>query len=102
MLDNGMIPFQYGVMNSFQNADAAGIRTAQFVAAEVRAEMARQSKSQSELAEMLGVTGQTAGRRLSGSVPFDIAEISLVADWLGRSVVSLLPSGSPSNASAAS
>lgn len=78
-------------MNSFHKADAAGTKVVQFVAAEVRAEMARQSKSQSDLAQALGVTGQTAGRRLSGDVPFDIAEIALVADWLDRPVTSLLP-----------
>lgn len=52
------------------------------VAAEVRAGMARRNKRIAELAEVLGVTAATAGRRFNGEVPFDVIELMLVATWL--------------------
>jgi len=60
------------------------------VAAEVRAEMARQQKTQAELAAVIGVTAHTAGRRCSGAVPFDVIEIAAVAEWLSVPVEQLL------------
>ncbi|WP_169309959.1 helix-turn-helix domain-containing protein [Aeromicrobium marinum] len=65
-------------MNTFHAA-------AEAVAGEVRAEMARQRKTQAELATILGTTTATAGRRLDGSVPFDVVELCMVAGWLGTS-----------------
>ncbi len=53
------------------------------VAAEVRAELARQQISQSELAKRLGVAQQTVSRRITGDIPFDIAELSKIAEILG-------------------
>jgi transcriptional regulator with XRE-family HTH domain len=55
----------------------------QLVAAEVRAEMARQRMSQAGLAKLLGVAQQTVSRRLVGEVPFDVAELARIADLLG-------------------
>ena len=52
------------------------------VAGEVRAAMARKSKRIAELAEVLGVTPATAGRRFNGETPFDVIELMLVATWL--------------------
>lgn len=49
------------------------------VAAEVRAEMARQHKSQTTLALDLGVSQAFLSRRLSGGVPFDIDELDRIA-----------------------
>lgn len=53
------------------------------VAAEVRAEMARQRRSQRSVADALGVSQTYIWRRLTGDVSFDIAELSAVADFLG-------------------
>ena len=60
------------------------------VAAEVRAEMARQRRTQGELAAALRITAPTAARRLDGSVPFDVRELMTVAVWLGVPVTQLL------------
>lgn len=71
--------------------------TASFVAAEVRAEMARQGLSQQALAEKLGWRQQRLSRRIlaEGSnnplIPFDIAELADVANALGIPVAQLLP-----------
>ncbi len=56
------------------------------VAAEVRAEMARQRRSQRQVADALGVSGTYVWRRLTGQVPFDLAELEAVAAYLGRPV----------------
>lgn len=53
------------------------------VAAEVRAELARQRRPQRDLAEAIGLSQQAASRRLCGEVPFDIAELAKVAALLG-------------------
>lgn len=53
------------------------------VAAEVRAEMGRQRKTQADLAKALGFTAATAARRLDGGTPFDVIELAVVANWLG-------------------
>jgi len=57
--------------------------TTEAVASEVRAEMGRQRKTQADLAGVLGIYTATAGRRLDGSVPFDVVELATVARWLG-------------------
>lgn len=61
------------------------------IAAEVRAEMARQRKTGVELAALLDVSQQAASRRLAGAVPFSMDEIVVVAQWLGVEVVTLIP-----------
>lgn len=53
------------------------------VAAEVRTEMQNQHVSQAELGRKLGVSQQWISRRLTGDVPFDVAELARVADVLG-------------------
>lgn len=65
---------------------------AQAVAAEVRAEMGRQRKTQAELAKTLDITAATAARRLDGSVPFDVLELLTVARWLSVTPERLMPS----------
>ncbi|MBQ9916892.1 MAG: hypothetical protein IJO71_06795 [Microbacterium sp.] len=69
---------------------AAGVNAAQRLAAEVRAEMARQKRTAGEMAKVIGTTPHTAGRRLSGAVPFNIAELDAVAKWLGVDLASLM------------
>ena len=52
-------------------------------AANVRAEMARQGRTQRELAEMLGVSQPTVSARLSGRRDFTVAELRRISKWLG-------------------
>lgn len=59
------------------------------VADEVRAELARQRKTATELAVVLGITPHTAGRRLNGGTPFNIIELFSVGTWLGLTVAEL-------------
>ncbi len=61
---------------------ADGRAAAQRVAGEVRAEMARQKKTTAALAQALGIGAHTAGRRVSGEIPFDVLELAVVAHWL--------------------
>lgn len=75
-------------MNSFNSAAEArqaGEAQAAHVAAEVRAEMARQGKSKGELAQVLGVTLNTAKSRYDGTQPYNLVELVQVALWLGVS-----------------
>lgn len=46
------------------------------------AEMARQKKTTAALAQALGIGAHTAGRRVSGEIPFDVLELAVVAHWL--------------------
>lgn len=59
---------------------------AEGIAAEVRAEIARQRKTVQGLAVVLGSSQSTASRRYLGEVPFDMCEMFDVADWLGVTV----------------
>ena len=61
------------------------------VRANVRAEVARAGLSQTDLAEGLHTTQQAISRRMSGKVPFDVAEIEAIAEFLGIPVSALLP-----------
>lgn len=65
---------------------------AEQVAANVRAELGRHRKSQSDLGQALGLTQSAVARRLSGKVAFDINEISTAAVFLSVPVASLLAS----------
>lgn len=67
------------------------ITPAQRVAAEVRAEMARQNKSQHDLTEALGRRRMYFSRRLNGDVAFGIDELYQIAGWLGVDVLDLIP-----------
>ncbi|WOF23798.1 helix-turn-helix domain-containing protein [Microbacterium betulae] len=63
---------------------------AQRVADEIRAEMARQRRSAADLAEYLGITAHTVGRRLNGAVPFNVIELASVSVWLGVPIFELI------------
>lgn len=63
----------------------------EFASAEVRAEMARQHKILADLAAVLECSDVTAGRRVNGSIPFRLDELTLVADWLGVPLHRFLP-----------
>lgn len=73
------------------------------VAAEVRAEMARQNVPQRELGDVIGLSQGAAWRRLQGRVPFDVAELAAVAEWLKVPITQLLPepAADPAEAGAA-
>lgn len=57
----------------------------QIVASGVRAEMARQGKTQQQLASSAGMAQQTLSRRLKldDPIPFDTDELERIADALG-------------------
>jgi transcriptional regulator with XRE-family HTH domain len=61
------------------------------VAGQVRAELARQGHSIADLADCLGVTPHTAGRRLSGRTDFTAVELVQIAGWLGVHPAEFLP-----------
>lgn len=65
--------------------------TTESVAAEVRAQCARQRVSQRDLAKVLGVSHATLFRRFSGEVAFDVEELAAVANYLDIPMASLLP-----------
>ena len=52
------------------------------LAAEVRAEMARQRVTPSQLAEATGISRATLGRRLSGQLAFTVDELALISTHL--------------------
>jgi transcriptional regulator with XRE-family HTH domain len=52
------------------------------VAAEMRAEMARQRKTVNDLASLLQVSQSAASRRYNGEVDISFDELAVVADWL--------------------
>jgi hypothetical protein len=60
------------------------------VAAEVRAELGRQRKTATELGAQLGLSVQSASRRLSGTGDFSLDEVELICGWLGLDVVDLM------------
>ena len=68
--------------------DVATLR--EHIASEVRAEMARRRVVDAEIAHHLGQNQQWFSRRKLGYVPFDAAELVLIADYLGVPVTQLL------------
>lgn len=64
--------------------------TRERVAAEVRAEMARQRRTQTELAEHLDMSQQAVSRRMTGELAWDVDEITDIADWLGVPLAALM------------
>lgn len=53
------------------------------VAAEVRAEMARQKRTARDMAVALEMGARAAERRVNGDIEFGLNELQQVADWLG-------------------
>lgn len=60
------------------------------VAAEVRAEMARQKLTGVGLARVLNCSQQSASRRLIDGKGLALDDLPLIADWLGLTVVDLI------------
>lgn len=63
----------------------------ELVAAEVRAEMARQRITQTEMARRLGTNQAFINRRLVGEVPFNITTLAKIGDVLGVPVTHFMP-----------
>lgn len=61
------------------------------VAAEIRAAMARQRRSQAELAAAKGHDQHWWSKRLLGKVPLSVDDLLDAADFLGVEVTDLLP-----------
>lgn len=70
------------------------------VAAEVRAEMARQRKTGRELASLLSITQQSASRRLNASTDLSLDELDIIARWLAKPIQYFLDSARESQADA--
>jgi transcriptional regulator with XRE-family HTH domain len=64
----------------------------------VRAEMAGQQRTQTDLARALGMTTQAVSRRMQGYVDFSSTELARVAQFLDVSVESLLLGDTEANA----
>lgn len=62
------------------------------VAAEVRAQLARQQLTGTALAAAIGKSEMYVSRRLRGQVAFDLADVEQAAKFLGVSFADLLPS----------
>ena len=63
----------------------------EIVAANVRVELARRRLGQVQVAYALGLSQAAVSRRLKGSVPLDVNELSVIADLLGLTPADLLP-----------
>jgi transcriptional regulator with XRE-family HTH domain len=61
------------------------------IAAEVRAELARQGKTQREVGDLIGMTQQSLGLRLAGTRSFRAEEITKLAEVLGVPASRFLP-----------
>lgn len=61
------------------------------IAAEVRAEMARQCKTQRDAAAALGLPQPNVQLRLAGKRAFRAEELAVLADWLGVPAAQFLP-----------
>lgn len=61
------------------------------IAAEVRAELGRQGKTQRQVAEQLGMTQQSLNLRLMGMRSFRAEEIAKLAEVLGVPASQFLP-----------
>ncbi len=60
------------------------------VAGNIRAELARRKRTQTGLAERLGMKRQNLSQRLHGRVPFRLHELQTAADYLDMSLVDLI------------
>lgn len=64
--------------------------TRERIAAEVRAELARQQRTTTEVAESAGMVTSTLIRKMQARYPFDTDELERVAAVLGVTVTELL------------
>lgn len=74
-----------GCVSRIERVDIPLMRTTttQRVARTIRAELARRSLTQADLAAALGISQQGVSRRLAGHIAFDTDELSAAAELLG-------------------
>lgn len=72
-------------VTAFPERDA----TADVIAANVRAEIARMGLSDAQFAAQFGLTPMSASRRLSGQTPFTTSEVQRASKMFGVSIESL-------------
>ena len=60
------------------------------LAEEIRAELARQQKSRTDLANAMGVSQNTLTSRLTGRYPFLVDEVAVCAAFLGMTTSELI------------
>lgn len=65
------------------------------IAGTVRAELARQKKSQQSLQARLSISRGSLYRRLQGDAPFNQNELVIVAEFLGMTVSDLFDQSAP-------
>ena len=58
--------------------------------ANIRAEMARNGKTQTDLAQLLGITRQSVSQRMLGRVDFRVSEVQAIATSLNVTVADLI------------
>jgi transcriptional regulator with XRE-family HTH domain len=63
------------------------------VAREIKAEMARQDLSQSELGHLLGISQRVVSSRLRGETEFTLGDVDIILRALGIPLEQLLPEG---------
>lgn len=68
------------------------------VAAEVRAELARQNISRTDAAAKLGMSRTLLWSRLRGETPFKVSELECLAELVGVPVSRFLPDATPARA----
>lgn len=60
------------------------------IASNVRAEMGRKAHTQTSLAELISLSQTALSRRLTGALPFNVAELEEIASALGTPVETLI------------
>lgn len=60
------------------------------LAANIRAELARNGKTQTQLADHLGITRQALSQRLLGRIDFRMGEVTATATFLGTTISALV------------
>ena len=62
------------------------------IAAEIRAEVARQRATQVQLAQLLDLSQAAVSRRLSGDTPFTLNELAAIAQFLNVPITKFIVS----------
>lgn len=68
-----------------------GVTWTEAVAGEVRAALARQRVAQGVVAEALGVSQAAVSRRMNGHIPFDVAQLGVIAELAQVRISDLIP-----------
>ncbi len=71
----------------------AGGTATQRAATEIRGLMGARKVNAADLAPLLGVSRDTAARRINGDVDISLNELETIADWLGVSACRIIAPG---------